>query len=284
MKIILPSFPVEGGCLCNAVRYALNSPPLGVYNCHCSDCRRSSGAAYTMSMVVKRPTVTLLKGKLSAFDKRADSGRVVRMLACSRCGIKIWNEPLSFPDLLILKPGTLDDMSWAIPIGNIWTASRAPWTDIDPGLVNFDGRPPAAIPSTPPGQARQNVRIKIHRHDGTKVPWRTCTPASRGRHRRAVAMLDRPNLIVRDRTLRNRNLPREVTGRQQERHHGQRTEDARRAVSRHAEGHLFRREEDPSDAAEDGEGRAERGTQGSLREAPRRDRGPCRAAGSRCSR
>ncbi|CAN5293736.1 hypothetical protein BH10PSE7_BH10PSE7_38990 [soil metagenome] len=146
MRIVLPDFPVEGGCLCGFVRYALTAPPLGVYNCHCTDCRRSSGAAYTMSMPAHRQHVTLLKGELSGFDKRAQSGRLVRMLGCPDCGIKIWNEPLSFPDLLVVKPGTLDDMNWAIPIGNIWTASRAPWIDIDPGLVNFDGQPASREP------------------------------------------------------------------------------------------------------------------------------------------
>jgi hypothetical protein len=55
----------------------------------------------------------------------------------------LWNEPLSATDVRILKPGTLDDMSWAIPVGNIWTASRAPWTVIDPALTNFEGQPPS---------------------------------------------------------------------------------------------------------------------------------------------
>src|SRR4051812_26228177 len=136
MKIALPAFPVEGGCLCGRVRYTLTAAPLAVYNCHCTDCRRSSGASFTMSMPVKRTDITLLRGELQSYDKPAQSGRVVRMLGCSHCGIRVWNEPLSFPDLRMLKPGTLDDMTWAVPIGNIWTASRAPWVVIDADLVN----------------------------------------------------------------------------------------------------------------------------------------------------
>jgi hypothetical protein len=41
----------------------------------------------------------------------------------------------------VVKPGTLDDPSWAIPIGNIWTASRLPWAVIDELQVNFPGQP-----------------------------------------------------------------------------------------------------------------------------------------------
>jgi hypothetical protein len=94
-----------------------------------------------MSMPIARERVTLLQGSLVAFDKSADSGRVVRMLGCAACAIKVWNEPLSAPHLLMLKPGTLDDISWAVPIGNIWTASKAPWIEIDESLVNFAGQP-----------------------------------------------------------------------------------------------------------------------------------------------
>jgi len=142
----LPVFPVLGGCQCRAVRYQITAPPLGVYNCHCKDCRRSSGGTHTMSMPTRREHVMLLRGELVHFDRAADSGRVVRMMGCPRCGTKVWNEPLSFTTILVVKPGTLDDMSWAAPVGNIWTANKAPWVEIDDTLINFSGQPPDRQP------------------------------------------------------------------------------------------------------------------------------------------
>ena len=137
----LPVFPVEGGCQCGAVRYRLKAAPLGIYACHCKDCQRFSGTTHTMSMVVRAEDAALSEGELVGFDKPADSGRTVRMLGCAQCGTKIWNEPLSAPHLLILKPGTLDDMSWARPVGNIWTDRAQSWTYIDPSVPNFPGQP-----------------------------------------------------------------------------------------------------------------------------------------------
>lgn len=137
----LPDFPVEGGCQCGAVRYRLTAPPLTVYNCHCRDCQRMSGGTHSMSMPVRRETLEHLSGDLVFYDKPADSGRVVRMFACARCGTKLWNEPLSSPDLLVVKAGTLDELSWAAPVGNIWTGSRPAWVQIDESLVNFPGQP-----------------------------------------------------------------------------------------------------------------------------------------------
>jgi hypothetical protein len=142
----LPEFPVEGGCQCGAVRYRLTAAPLSVYNCHCRDCQRLSGATNDMSMPVRRDAFEHLSGQVVSFDKTADSGRVVRMQRCAVCGTRLWNEPLASPALLVLKPGTLDDMSWAVPVGNIWTDSRAPWIVIDETLVNFSRQPPDRQP------------------------------------------------------------------------------------------------------------------------------------------
>jgi hypothetical protein len=142
----LPTFPVEGGCQCGAVRYRLMSPPLAVYNCHCRDCQRASGTTHEMSMPIRRDTLVHLAGTLVSFEKTADSGRVVRMHRCAACGTKVWNEPLASPDLLVLKPGTLDDFAWAAPVGNIWTERRMPWVEIDPALVRFPRQPPDRQP------------------------------------------------------------------------------------------------------------------------------------------
>ena len=145
-EIELPAFPVEGGCQCGAVRYRITGAPLAVYNCHCRDCQRSSGATHSMSMPIRRELLEHLGGELVAYDKAADSGRTVRMLGCASCGTKLWNEPLASPAMFVVKPGTLDDPSWAVPIGNIWTDSRLPWAVIDRTQVNFPGQPPDRQP------------------------------------------------------------------------------------------------------------------------------------------
>ena len=137
----LPVFPVEGGCQCGRVRYRLTAAPLAIYACHCKDCQRFSGTTNSLSMVVKADHVELTSGALAGFDKPADSGRTVRMLGCAQCGTKIWNVPLAAPSLLILKPGTLDDMGWAKPVGNIWTERAAAWVEMDPDVPNFAGQP-----------------------------------------------------------------------------------------------------------------------------------------------
>jgi len=137
----LPQFPVEGGCQCGAVRYRLKAAPIAVYVCHCKDCQRSSGAAFSMTMMMNAGDVELMSGNLAGFDKAADSGRTVRMLGCSQCGTKIWNEPLAAPQWVNVKPGTLDDSRWARPVGNIWTDRALPWIEIDWSQPHFATQP-----------------------------------------------------------------------------------------------------------------------------------------------
>lgn len=139
--IELPAFPVAGGCQCGAVRYELLGRPLGVYNCHCKDCQRFSGAGYSMSMVVRKADLRLTSGELDGYRKTAQSGRIAVMQGCATCRTRIWNEPQSAPDLLILKPGTLDDAAWAVPAGNIWVERKLPFVTIDESLPSFPGQP-----------------------------------------------------------------------------------------------------------------------------------------------
>ena len=89
----LPEFPVEGGCQCGAVRYRLKASPLTVYNCHCKDCQRFSGAAWSMSMFVRDEDFEVLSGQTVRYDRKANSGNVIAMNFCAHCHGWLWNDP-----------------------------------------------------------------------------------------------------------------------------------------------------------------------------------------------
>jgi hypothetical protein len=132
--------PLTGGCCCGGVRYAITGLPTALYCCHCKDCQRQSGSAFAMSMFVPRDALAITAGRPKSWRRRADSGRLMRCVFCADCGTRLYNEPESRPETVVVKPGTLDDTSWLDPAGEIWTASRQPWVPLPPGSPCFVGQ------------------------------------------------------------------------------------------------------------------------------------------------
>ena len=44
--------PQTGGCQCRKVRYEITEEPQSVYTCHCLDCQRLTGSAFSLGIVV----------------------------------------------------------------------------------------------------------------------------------------------------------------------------------------------------------------------------------------
>ncbi|KAF9876506.1 glutathione-dependent formaldehyde-activating [Colletotrichum karsti] len=61
-------FPLEGGCACGNIRYALKAAPLVVHCCHCTSCQRESGTAFAVNAVVESEEVELLPGRTTTLQ------------------------------------------------------------------------------------------------------------------------------------------------------------------------------------------------------------------------
>jgi hypothetical protein len=140
-KIALPSFPLEGGCVCGALSYKLTAPPLYVIACHCLPCQCLSGSDYSLSMFVRRVDFQLLTGSAKRCDRTADSGRMVLGYFCGGCGVRVWQEAAHSPELLNVKAGTLDDPSWAVPVGHIWIERKKAHVALEEGTLQIRGQP-----------------------------------------------------------------------------------------------------------------------------------------------
>ncbi|BCW90983.1 hypothetical protein sos41_41600 [Alphaproteobacteria bacterium SO-S41] len=115
----LPALPLTGGCLCGAVRYRIDARPLAVNACHCLHCQRLSGTDATVSLHLKAEAVSV-EGELVRYRRTADSGRQIDAARCAACGTRLFHEPVSVPELVLVAAGTLDDAGWAIPVSHIW--------------------------------------------------------------------------------------------------------------------------------------------------------------------
>ena len=133
--------PYDGGCACAGVRYRLHSAPLTLYACHCTDCQKECGSAFALSMPVLRDAIELLAGEVVEYVFACEDGRRRRGRRCPTCGSRLWGEPERLPQIAVLRPGTLDDVSWLHPVGHIWLRSAQPWVAISDDTLRFDGQP-----------------------------------------------------------------------------------------------------------------------------------------------
>jgi hypothetical protein len=116
----LPKLPMEGGCHCGAVRYAVTARPMAVNACHCDDCKRLSGGPFGLYLHVAKDALRISGGARDRFIRTGGSGNAIPIERCAACGTRMWHLPEVAPDLVILCAGTLDDSRWAIPTSHIF--------------------------------------------------------------------------------------------------------------------------------------------------------------------
>jgi hypothetical protein len=130
-----------GGCLCGAIRYECTGQPVLSTNCHCRDCQKASGGASTAALFVPKDTLKIT-GDVKYYDKTGDSGQTISRGFCPHCGSALFGKPAILPDLISIRPGTLDDPSTFQPAIDIYTASAQPWDYMNPGLPKYPKLPP----------------------------------------------------------------------------------------------------------------------------------------------
>jgi hypothetical protein len=132
---------ITGGCKCAAVRYEIEGEPLFCSNCHCRDCQRSTGSAYTPIAGFPKDAVRVT-GAVKYFRRNGDSGAAVSEAFCPECGANLFGRADALEGLCLVNAGSLDDPTLFRPQMNIFTASAQPWDYMDPDLPKYPKMPP----------------------------------------------------------------------------------------------------------------------------------------------
>ncbi|WP_374354274.1 GFA family protein [Chitinimonas sp.] len=129
-----------GGCQCGAVRYQIRASAVALFACHCHECQKQSGSAFGMALWLRTESCDIA-GELREWTRHTPQGRQMRCQFCPNCGSRVFHRSSPDPQLISIKPGTLDDTSWLHPRTHIWRSSAQPWVSFDSDCV-FDGNPP----------------------------------------------------------------------------------------------------------------------------------------------
>ena len=128
---------IRGSCLCKRVRFEIQGQLGATSHCHCSMCRKATGAAFGTYAEVKIENLKIVSGAEVIMRYRSSPG--VERTFCARCGSTLQFVSEKNPGKVEVALGTLDDDPGIKVSRHIFVASKAPWFDITDGLPQFPG-------------------------------------------------------------------------------------------------------------------------------------------------
>lgn len=130
---------LRGRCSCNAVHYAVENAFRYAGYCHCSQCRASSGAAFTAFAGIEKDKLKVTQGEnsITIYAKNPDD----LVSFCKRCGSVLFSV-VRDGKFVHVTMGTLVDDPAIRPMFHIFAGSKAPWHEIADGLPQYEGHAP----------------------------------------------------------------------------------------------------------------------------------------------
>ena len=126
---------IKGSCACGGIRFEIEAVR-SMTHCHCTICRKLSGASFATYAHVDKAKFHWLGGDKTI--RRYESTEGKWRCFCSACGSPIYSETRSRPNVVRLRIGTLDSPAGGRPIAHFFASSKAEWFDIHDGLPVFD--------------------------------------------------------------------------------------------------------------------------------------------------
>jgi hypothetical protein len=123
---------LDGSCMCGAVTYTSDAEPVMTAICHCTDCQKQGGAAFSINVGIPRDSLRIEGDSLAThITIGTDHKMPTKRQFCSKCGSPIVSLPDPMPDLAFIKAGTLNDRSWLQPTLQVWSDSAQPWVSLE---------------------------------------------------------------------------------------------------------------------------------------------------------
>jgi len=126
---------LAGECFCRAVRYVVADAFEYAFNCHCSNCRRTTGSAFKPFAGIARDKLSIASGDDNVTVYGDATGHDAH---CRRCGSLLYSVVRDGAYVHVAM-GTLVDDPSIRPNAHIFVGSKAPWFSINDGLPQYEG-------------------------------------------------------------------------------------------------------------------------------------------------
>lgn len=126
---------LAGKCFCGAVHYTVPDQFLYAMNCHCSNCRRTTGSAFKPFAGIARDRLAVTKGRANLLIFGDDNANDTH---CGVCGSLLYSV-VRDGAFVHVTLGTLVDAPSIRPTVHIFVGSKAPWFTITDDLPQHEG-------------------------------------------------------------------------------------------------------------------------------------------------
>ncbi len=116
-----------GGCFCGEIRFEFEAGDIPVANCHCSMCRRTSGAPYVTWLVVPEGQFSFLNGEPAVLRSSDEGTRYF----CKQCGTPLTCVNASHPEIVDVTLGSLDQPEAFTPTFDVYCDTALPFVTLE---------------------------------------------------------------------------------------------------------------------------------------------------------
>ena len=125
---------LTGRCTCGLVQYQVTDEFLYAANCHCSNCRRTTGAAFKPFAGIERDKLRVTQGEGELMIIGDDAGYDAR---CKVCGSLLYSVVREGAFVHVAMGSLVDDPTIR-PTKHIFVGSKAPWFTISDDLPQHE--------------------------------------------------------------------------------------------------------------------------------------------------
>ena len=127
--------PYTGQCLCGEIKFQYTGPLGPVALCHCKQCQRAHGSAFSASAPVQTIRMEWLAGADQIKEYASSPGKYRGF--CSRCGSQLYSRVDAIPAILRLRVGALEQPLGKRAAQHVHVASKSDWFEITDSLPQF---------------------------------------------------------------------------------------------------------------------------------------------------
>jgi len=127
---------LTGHCFCGAVRYEAGGSPSSETYCHCSICRRTSGAPLVAWFTVPAAGFRFVTGNPASFKSSEHGTRTF----CPRCGTPLTFQSATLPEEMDVTTCSLDDPEVLPPKDHTRAGSGLSWVKLADDLPVYPER------------------------------------------------------------------------------------------------------------------------------------------------